>query len=130
MAVTNKKIRHFLSLKKQGVHFNERLLSSSALRDPGMVERLLKFAGIEGSAQYENALPEGTGVDVERWVGVRVEEVVGAMEERRRQEARGRTGKEREFVPGKREGDREERGGLKGGKEGKGRRRSRSPARR
>ncbi|KAF4552365.1 Hypothetical protein D9617_10g073460 [Elsinoe fawcettii] len=98
MASADRKIRHFLSLKKQGVHYNERLLSSPALKDQGTVDELLRYAGIEGVRQYEHALPEGMGVDVHRWAGVRVEKVVGAMEERRKKDAKGRVGKGREFV--------------------------------
>ncbi|PNS17792.1 Meiotically up-regulated protein 151 protein [Sphaceloma murrayae] len=104
MAKTNQRIRHFLDLKKQGVHFNERLLSSPALRDAGTVERAFAFAGLDGAAQYDNALPEGTGVDVERWVGVRVEDVVRRMEGRRNEESKARLGKKRDFVGVGREG--------------------------
>ncbi|KAG8624191.1 hypothetical protein KVT40_009167 [Elsinoe batatas] len=94
----DKKIQHFLALKKQGVHYHERLLSTAALRDPEQVKQLLRFAGIGGGAEYENALLEGTGVDVRRWTGERVEEVVMGMEERRRRDKEGRKSRGREFV--------------------------------
>ncbi|KAF2222160.1 hypothetical protein BDZ85DRAFT_239313 [Elsinoe ampelina] len=94
----DKKIQHFLALKKQGVHYHERLLSSSALRNPEEVKQLLRYAGMEGGAEYENALPEGTGVDVRRWTRERVEEVVRGMEERRRKDREGRKGRGRDFV--------------------------------
>ncbi|KAF2156788.1 hypothetical protein K461DRAFT_4228 [Myriangium duriaei CBS 260.36] len=97
-AVANKKIRHFLDLKRQGVHFNQRLLSSNALRNPGMASKLMDFAGIEGVIQYDHALAEGLGVDVRHWAGLRVEQIVSQMEDTRRREANGRKGKPREFV--------------------------------
>jgi hypothetical protein len=52
-----KKFRHFCTLKKNNVHFNEKLARSSALRNPSLVKRLMEFADIEGKDYYETTLP-------------------------------------------------------------------------
>ncbi|KAK2812367.1 hypothetical protein FQN50_001366 [Emmonsiellopsis sp. PD_5] len=54
---TNQKFAHFLSLKRQGVHFNEKLASSSSLRNPGLLSKLMQHAGIDEQAQYATSLP-------------------------------------------------------------------------
>ncbi|OAL66207.1 hypothetical protein A7C99_3313 [Trichophyton rubrum] len=53
----NKKFEHFLSLKKQGVHFNEKLASSSSLKNPNLLQSLMKHAGLDETAQYGTSLP-------------------------------------------------------------------------
>ncbi|KAL1955033.1 hypothetical protein VTO42DRAFT_324 [Malbranchea cinnamomea] len=55
--VTNKKFEHFLSLKKQGVHFNQKLASSSSLRNPSLLSKMMEHAGIDEKAQYATSLP-------------------------------------------------------------------------
>lgn len=57
-----KKFAQFLELKKKGQHFNQRLESSSVLRDPGHLKRLLHFAGISEREQYVSALSEEVAV--------------------------------------------------------------------
>ncbi len=60
----NRKFDTFLDLKRtQGVHFNERLAQSAALRNPGLMDKLLGFVGLEtdfddgaGLSQYDNVL--------------------------------------------------------------------------
>ncbi|PGG96638.1 hypothetical protein AJ79_09511 [Helicocarpus griseus UAMH5409] len=52
----NQKFAHFLSLKKQGVHFNEKLASSSSLRNPSLLSKLMEHAEIDGKAQYATSL--------------------------------------------------------------------------
>lgn len=59
----NKKFQHFFDLKKQGVHFNEKLARSSALKNPSLLEKLMDFAGIEGESFegegfYDTTLPK------------------------------------------------------------------------
>lgn len=54
------KITTFLSLKEKGTHFNKKLQSSPALRNPALTDKLLAFAGVE-SEQY------GTTVDAGLW---------------------------------------------------------------
>ncbi|KAE9381617.1 HCNGP-domain-containing protein [Stipitochalara longipes BDJ] len=53
---TNSKFKHFLELKKQGVHFNERLAKSSALKNPSLMQKLMDFADIDEAGQYATTL--------------------------------------------------------------------------
>ena len=53
---TNAKFAHFLKLKAQGVHFNEKLASSSALKNPSLFEKLMDFACIEEKEQWSTTL--------------------------------------------------------------------------
>ncbi|KAF2134232.1 hypothetical protein P153DRAFT_363210 [Dothidotthia symphoricarpi CBS 119687] len=57
-----KKFAQFLELKKKGQHFNQRLQSSSVLRDPGHLRKLMDFAGISEEDQYASTLPEEVAV--------------------------------------------------------------------
>lgn len=57
-----KKFTQFLELKKKGQHFNQRLESSTVLRDPGHIQRLFDFAGIGEEAQYMSTLPRDVAV--------------------------------------------------------------------
>ena len=69
LEVLNAKFDNFLKLKREkGIHFNERIASSSALRNPALIDKLLGFAGIEteftdggGAAaeQYSTTLEAG-----------------------------------------------------------------------
>ena len=54
----NKKFEHFLELKKQGIHFNDKLAKSSALKNPSLLQKLMDFAGIDEEDQYNTTLPE------------------------------------------------------------------------
>lgn len=51
------KFARFLELKKQGIHFNEKLERSSALRNPSLLQKLMDFAGISEEDQYASTLP-------------------------------------------------------------------------
>lgn len=53
---TNAKFKHFLELKKQGVHFNQKLAKSAALKNPSLMQKLLDFSGIDEVGQYETTL--------------------------------------------------------------------------
>ncbi|KAG5985148.1 hypothetical protein E4U55_001117 [Claviceps digitariae] len=53
---TNKKFQQFLNLKRKGTHFNTRLESSPALRNPSLTDKLLSFVDLTGPAQYETTL--------------------------------------------------------------------------
>lgn len=55
---TNAKFKHFLELKKQGVHFNEKLSKSSAVKNPSLMQKLMGFADIEEAGQYSTTLPK------------------------------------------------------------------------
>jgi hypothetical protein len=59
---TAKKFANFLALKKKGVHFNSKLESSSALRNPGLLQKLMDFAGIDEYDQYATALPDDLAI--------------------------------------------------------------------
>ena len=57
-----KKFANFLKLKKQGVHFNERLASTPALKNPTLFQKLKGHAGISDEEQYATTLPENLAV--------------------------------------------------------------------
>ena len=44
-------------MKKQGIHFNAKLASSSALKNPSLLPKLMRSAGVENSKQYASTLP-------------------------------------------------------------------------
>ncbi|KAK9773704.1 putative HCNGP-like protein [Seiridium cardinale] len=52
----NKKFEQFLELKKKGVHFNSKIAQSSALKNPSLMDKLLKFAEIDQKGQYATTL--------------------------------------------------------------------------
>ncbi|THW98830.1 hypothetical protein D6D13_10481 [Aureobasidium pullulans] len=56
---TTTKFARFLGLKKKGTHFNERLYHSSALRNPGLLPKLMDFAGISHEDQYATPWSQG-----------------------------------------------------------------------
>ncbi|KAL4808573.1 HCNGP-like protein-domain-containing protein [Aspergillus unguis] len=53
----NAKFAHFLNLKKQDVHFNDKLASSVSLKNPSLLKKMMEHAGIDEQAQYSNSLP-------------------------------------------------------------------------
>jgi hypothetical protein len=53
----NAKFEHFLTLKKQGVHFNSKLASSSSLKNPSLLTKMMEHAGINEQSQYDTSLP-------------------------------------------------------------------------
>jgi len=57
-----RKFAQFLELKKKGQHFNQRLESSSVLRDPGHLQKLMDFAGISEEDSYASTLSEDVAV--------------------------------------------------------------------
>ncbi|KAB2100646.1 hypothetical protein AG0111_0g10745 [Alternaria gaisen] len=57
-----KKFAQFLELKKKGQHFNQRLETSSVLRDPGHMQKLMDFAGISEQDSYTSTLPEDVAI--------------------------------------------------------------------
>ncbi|KAF7867272.1 hypothetical protein EAF04_005355 [Stromatinia cepivora] len=58
VASTNAKFKHFLELKKQGTHFNEKLAQSAALKNPSLMQKLMDFADIDEAEQYATTLPK------------------------------------------------------------------------
>ena len=53
----DQKFAHFLQLKQQDVHFNAKLASSSALKNPSLLPKLMEFAGVKDQHQYATTLP-------------------------------------------------------------------------
>nr|POE63178.1 meiotically up-regulated gene 151 protein [Quercus suber] len=64
LAGTTKKFERFLEMKKQGIHFNDRLQNSSSLRNPSLLPKLMEFAGIELADSHRSTLPQELGVPV------------------------------------------------------------------
>ncbi|QSZ28710.1 hypothetical protein DSL72_003210 [Monilinia vaccinii-corymbosi] len=58
VASTNAKFKHFLELKKQDTHFNEKLAKSAALKNPSLMQKLMDFADIDEAEQYATTLPK------------------------------------------------------------------------
>ncbi|KAH8602528.1 HCNGP-like protein-domain-containing protein [Bisporella sp. PMI_857] len=56
VANTNAKFKHFMELKKQGVHFNEKLSKSAALKNPSLMQKLMDFADIDEVGEYSTTL--------------------------------------------------------------------------
>ncbi|KAL3470674.1 HCNGP-like protein-domain-containing protein [Aspergillus californicus] len=52
----NTKFAHFLTLKKQDIHFNEKLAGSVSLKNPSLLKKLMEHAGIDEEAQYSSSL--------------------------------------------------------------------------
>lgn len=55
---TDGKLKHFLELKKQGVHFNDKLSKSVALKNPSLMQKLMDFSSIDEAGQYATTLSE------------------------------------------------------------------------
>jgi hypothetical protein len=51
-----KKLEHFLELKKQGIHFNEKLSKSSMVKNPNLFTKLLQNAGLDEHDQYATTI--------------------------------------------------------------------------
>jgi hypothetical protein len=58
VASTNAKFKHFLELKKKGVHFNEKLSKSAAMKNPSLMQKLMDFSDIDETSQYSTTLPK------------------------------------------------------------------------
>ncbi|KAL3489140.1 nucleophile aminohydrolase [Aspergillus germanicus] len=53
----NAKFAHFLRLKKQDVHFNEKLAGSASLKNPSLLNKMMEHAGIDGQTEYSSSIP-------------------------------------------------------------------------
>ncbi|KAL1304942.1 hypothetical protein AAFC00_003853 [Neodothiora populina] len=107
-AATTAKFTRFLELKKKGVHFNQRLHQSAALRNPGLLAKLMDFAGISERDQYASALPEALAVPAEFPEWAYADELVKEHERiaRRKEEEISKSVREAvDFVPAKRAAD-------------------------
>ena len=58
VASTNDKFKHFLELKKKGIHFNEKLAKSAAMKNPRLMQKLMDFSDIDELGQYSTTLPK------------------------------------------------------------------------
>lgn len=54
----NAKFSHFATLKSQGIHFNAKLASSSSLKNPNLLQTMMKHAGIAEDEQYLSSLSD------------------------------------------------------------------------
>ncbi|KAL8895503.1 MAG: hypothetical protein Q9192_003592 [Flavoplaca navasiana] len=54
----SQKFEYFMQLKKQGLHFNEKLGGSSALKNPLLLHKLMSSAGLREADQYATPLPK------------------------------------------------------------------------
>ena len=96
------KIARFLELKKQGVHFNEKLERSAALRNPSLLLKLRDFAGISDEDQYASSLPPDTALPTSFPPWAYADQLAKTQEKisKKREEERARTQREAvEFVP-------------------------------
>lgn len=92
----DQKFAHFIELKRQGVHFNAKLASSSALKNPSLLPKLMQFAAVADEKQYATTLPAGlwNPVGFPEWAYK--EELGTAQKEisRRKEEERAKTQRE------------------------------------
>jgi len=97
LAAVAKQFERFLELKKQGVHFNERLQNSTSLRNPSLLPKLMAFAEIAEEDCYESTLSAELAVPA-RWPeDCYVESLVRQNERRERKRLAER--EKLEFVP-------------------------------
>ena len=54
----SQKFEHFMQLKKLGLHFNQKLAGSSALKNPMLLHKLMSSAGLREPDQYATTLPK------------------------------------------------------------------------
>ncbi|KAL5042302.1 hypothetical protein BDW71DRAFT_211340 [Aspergillus fruticulosus] len=94
----NAKFAHFLSLKKQGIHFNDKLASSVSLKNPSLMRQMMEHAGIDDRTQYLTSLPTGlwNTSDLPSW-GYK-EELLKAQRELNAKAEEGRTKGQRDRV--------------------------------
>ncbi|TIA33542.1 hypothetical protein D6C78_07477 [Aureobasidium pullulans] len=133
---TTTKFARFLDLKKKGTHFNERLYHSSALRNPGLLPKLMDFAGISQEDQYATPWSQGAiATKFPDWAYG--DKLVAAHEKiaKKKEQEKGKNPREAvDFVPAKQEANASASGRVERrtqGRRGLGfdneRRRSRSP---
>ncbi|KAJ5626021.1 hypothetical protein N7510_002330 [Penicillium lagena] len=99
----NAKFEHFLSLKAQGVHFNAKLASSSSLKNPSLLMKMMEHAGIEEQSQYDTSLPAEvwSTSNLPPW-GFKEELLKTQQEARQKSEANKSSRDSVEFVSGSR----------------------------
>ena len=86
------------------MHFNAKLATSSALKNPSLLIKLMEFAGLDGTGgqdQYATTLPRDLWNPHGFPEGVLKEGLAKAQQEIGKRKQGGRIGTGREFVPGK-----------------------------
>jgi len=105
-ANSTKKSTQFLSYKKQATHLNERVLRSSALRNPELPKKLTEFAEISQKNQYKSSLPMTTAVRTQYPESAHADQLTKAHKKiaaERESEQKGKRSR-LDFVAGKSEG--------------------------
>lgn len=105
---TNAKFNQFLELKKQGVHFNEKLAKSSALKNPMMMDKLLAFADLDDVDEYSSTLAKdlwNPGVFPEWAYKEKLAKLQQQISRRREDEKSRATRESLDFVPANASGD-------------------------
>ncbi|KAF1824310.1 uncharacterized protein K489DRAFT_179626 [Dissoconium aciculare CBS 342.82] len=97
LSQTTKKFERFLTLKKQNIHFNERLAKHPALENPGFLTNLMNVAGITLEQSYASSLAPESAVRTNWPESCFVEKLVW-QNERREKKRLGERGKV-DFVP-------------------------------
>lgn len=101
---TDAKVRHFLDLKRKGVHFNAKLAASSALKNPSLLPKLMESAGLSVEKdQYATTLPADLWDPNGFPIWAYKEELAKAQQQVVKRKEEERKGKEREFVASSRE---------------------------
>ncbi|KAF2752823.1 hypothetical protein EJ05DRAFT_480972 [Pseudovirgaria hyperparasitica] len=54
---STKLFAQFLKLKRDGIHFNQRLAKTPSIRNPNLLKKQLEFAGISEEEQHDTAMP-------------------------------------------------------------------------
>ncbi len=112
---TNSRFKQFLGLKKKGVHFNEKLAKSSALKNPSLMQKLMDFVDIDEAGQYATTLPKDLWDPKAFPENAYKEELAKSQQHilRRKEEERTRGQRDTvEFVPASVIGDTLSRGGA------------------
>lgn len=93
------KVASFRDLKNRGVHFNVKLASSSALKNPSLLPKLMVAAGLHEDEQYASSL----SADLWNAAGfpeyAYKEELDKAQKELNSKNEAQSVGKQREFIP-------------------------------
>jgi hypothetical protein len=100
LAATTKKFERFLEVKREGMHFNERLQNSSSLRNPSLLPKLMVFAGVSLEESYATTIPSDVGGVPTKWPEECYVEALVKANERREKKRLGERGKV-EFVAAK-----------------------------
>ncbi|GAB7344033.1 hypothetical protein MBLNU457_1955t1 [Dothideomycetes sp. NU457] len=105
-AISANKATQFLALKKKATHFNERVLQSSALRNPELAQKLTGFAQISQEDQYKSSLPQKTAVRTQYPESAYADQLIKAHKKIAAEKENDQKGKRTrlDFVAGKSEG--------------------------